>query len=112
MEIDHEHLEKYVVGDDALRDEILMIFQEQVSTILDQFDVHADDDTWTDTAHLLKGTARGVGAWALGDLCAEAMTLIEQTENLRSKREEIIKKIRESGNAAVEYAGKIRSEAA
>lgn len=74
--IDMDHLNKYVMGDDALRDEILEIFVEQINLMLSQFDVQQSDESWTLTAHTLKGAARGVGAWSIGELCEKAEALI------------------------------------
>ncbi len=66
--LDLNHLEKYVAGDPALRDEILSIFLEQVEIRLGDLDVDLEDWAWRDACHALKGAARGVGAWRLGDL--------------------------------------------
>ena len=74
--IDLGHLEKYVAGDDALRDEILSVFSSQAIMLNGQFTVELSDHDWSNTAHALKGAARGVGAWALGDLCERAEQLV------------------------------------
>lgn len=84
--IDLVHLEKYVVGDDALRDEILTIFDDQASALCAQFSEAQTDDGWSNTAHALKGASRGIGAWALGDLCEEAESLVGQKPGKREKR--------------------------
>lgn len=73
--IDLDHLEKYVAGDDALRDEILELYVERASYLGEQLEAAQTDEAWKDAAHALKGAARGVGAWALGDLCQEAEKL-------------------------------------
>lgn len=70
--LDLDHLEQYVAGDRSLRDEILTIFMEQAERLRSQLDHSADDEAWRDVVHAMKGSARGVGAWALGDLCEEA----------------------------------------
>ena len=74
--IDWGHLEKYVVGDVALRDEILSIFVEQANKLMAEFDASQTDEGWKMTAHSLKGASRGVGAWDIGELCEEAETMI------------------------------------
>lgn len=73
--IDLDHLELYVCGDAALRDEILTIFTEQAELWSARLDAHLDDDDWRNAAHALKGAARGVGAWTVGELCETAERL-------------------------------------
>lgn len=70
--IDLEHLDKYVFGDRALLDEILSIFIDQASVLVERMNVEAEDNDWREAAHKLKGASRGVGAFRLGDLAAEA----------------------------------------
>ncbi len=92
--IDIDHLEKYIMGDAALRDEILSIFAEQVEMLMGQFDAAHPDKSWKDTAHAMKGASRGVGAWKLGDLCEEAETLIGDIAAKREKRSSLLISIR------------------
>lgn len=75
--IDLDHLEKYVSGDAALRDEILVIFAEQLSRNMGELDLDASDNEWRAVSHRLKGAARGVGAWRLGALAEESETLVD-----------------------------------
>lgn len=74
--IDKDHLERYVTGDDALRDEILSIFHDRIEELRVQIDPGMDDTGWHDIMHAMKGASRGVGAWEVGDLCetGEALT--------------------------------------
>lgn len=74
--IDLRHLEQYVFGDRSLLDEILTIFIDQASAWIDRMDPALPDDDWHLAAHTLKGAARGVGAWALGDVAERAETLV------------------------------------
>lgn len=110
--IDFDHLEKYVAGDDALRDEILQIFIEQVESLLDQFDVFQSDESWKTTAHTLKGAARGVGAWELGRLCEEAEGLIGPTRAKQEGRATTLVSLRHMARAAIEDADRVRLRAA
>lgn len=94
--IDLDHLDRYVGGDRSLRDEILGIFEEQAEMWVRTLDPRAEDSAWKDAAHALKGASRGVGAWAIGEICAEAETLIgpdrseeERLETLASLREAV-----------------------
>lgn len=100
--IDLDHLDLYVCGDDALRDEILAIFEEQAEIWAGLLDPDAEDATWHAAAHALKGAARGVGAWQLGDLCAKAESLTGHIRNLRQKREAVLSAVRETGRATVD----------
>jgi hypothetical protein len=77
--IDLEHLDKYVFGDRALLDEILSIFIDQVSILVERMNVEAEDVDWREAAHTLKGASRGVGAFRLGDLAAEAECMVGPT---------------------------------
>lgn len=75
-EIDFDHLNQYVGGDLDLTREVFGMFQHQVDMWARMLTVDADDEIWASTAHSLKGTARAVGAMALGDLCERAEELI------------------------------------
>ncbi len=92
--IDLDHLGKYVGGDDALRDEILAIFGDQAESLNQQFSVEQSDDDWRDTAHALKGASRGVGAWALGDLCEAAEQLVGELAGKQEKRAALLVSLR------------------
>ncbi|MEM9422157.1 MAG: Hpt domain-containing protein [Pseudomonadota bacterium] len=85
--IDLQHLDKYVAGDRALRDEILGIFEEQADLWIRMLDPRGDDGAWKDAAHALKGAARGVGAWTIGDICADAENLIGDNRSLSARLE-------------------------
>lgn len=100
--IDFGHLEKYVSGDDALRDEILGIFAEQVKHLLDQFDVFQPDEDWSNTAHTLKGASRGVGAWALGQLCEDAEKLVGPAPAKREARATLLVSLRFLAHSALD----------
>ena len=106
--IDWDHLEKYVVGDDALRDEILTIFVEQAGKLMAQFDADQTDEGWKTTAHTLKGSARGVGAWDLGALCEEAEDVIGEVPGKRETRSALLISIRQKLHATVHAAKELR----
>ena len=110
--IDFDHLEKYVAGDDALRDEILQIFAEQVESLLLQFDVFQSDENWKNTAHTLKGASRGVGAWKLGKLCEEAEALVGAAPAKQEARATTLVSLRHMARAAVEQANSVRLDQA
>lgn len=70
--IDLVHLEKYVAGDDALRAEILSMFAARAAELNAALKAPQTEQERKLTLHTLKGGARGIGAWALGDLCERA----------------------------------------
>jgi len=75
--IDLEHLNRYTGGDRGLNAEILKLFEDQCAVTLAQLEDLAQDDgaggkTWHQLTHTLKGAARGVGAFGLADIAAEA----------------------------------------
>lgn len=68
--VDFAYLEGFTAGDAVVIDEVLALFREQAaiwSAMLDP-----DGEGWRDAVHTIKGAARGVGAFALGDACARA----------------------------------------
>lgn len=65
--VDFAYLEDFAAGDEAVVDEVLALFREQSSiwgVMLDPA-----NEGWRDGVHTLKGAARGVGAFQLGDAC-------------------------------------------
>ncbi len=65
--VDFAYLEGFAAGDGAVIDEVLALFREQ-STIWGAM-LRPDHEGWRDAVHTIKGAARGVGAFALGDAC-------------------------------------------
>src|ERR1700742_5100555 len=73
--IDLEHLARYTGGEKALNAEILKLFDSQVTDMVGQLNaVLAVRDTrrWREIAHTIKGAARGVGAFGMGEAAAAA----------------------------------------
>ena len=76
--VDIDHLNRYTGGNRALNEEILRLFDDQCSEILGRLegqlllDAADIDKIWRESAHALKGAARGVGAFSLGDSAAAA----------------------------------------
>lgn len=106
--IDLDHLEQYIGSDTALRDEILTIFDEQARMWVDRLDPSEDDEIWRNAAHALKGAARGVGAWQVGDLCEAAEELIAGAPEKVAKRCAILEKISRLVDLAVGEARRLR----
>lgn len=110
--IDFDHLEKYVMGDAGLRGEVLEIFIAQLDVHMRDLDPLRDDLSWKNTAHTLKGAARGVGAWDVGDLCQEAETLIGDINNKLKAREALLAALRLKARVAADAARAASAEAA
>lgn len=99
--IDISHLEKYVFGDRALLDEILTIFVDQAEMLIGRFSPEVLAEDWRLNAHTLKGAARGVGAWSLGDLAEEAEGIAGAPPEAKAA---MIEKIRATGRMAINFA--------
>ena len=69
--IDFNHLDAYTAGDQDLIREVLRLFKGQISQLLIVLAEAQDPKTWKDTAHGIKGAARGIGAWAAAEAAAE-----------------------------------------
>ncbi len=106
--IDLDHLEKYVAGDRALRDEVLGIFEQQAEMWTRMLDPRAPDDSWKDAAHALKGAARGVGAWEVGDLCEQAEALIGEDRLVKVRRSVLLDDLKDAVASAVEAVRRVR----
>ena len=73
--IDLDHLARYTGGEKALNAEILKLFDAQIAEMVDQLSALLslrDARRWREVAHTLKGAARGVGAFAMGEAAAAA----------------------------------------
>jgi HPt (histidine-containing phosphotransfer) domain-containing protein len=73
--IDLSHLARYTGGERALNGEILRLFDNQLremvaklKTVLDA----RDSRGWREITHTIKGAARGVGAFPVGEAAAAA----------------------------------------
>ena len=74
--VDLAQLDRYTGGDRVINREILLIFDAQCREMLGQLESlashTADGKAWRDIVHTLKGAARGIGAFSLGESAAEA----------------------------------------
>ena len=82
--IDLDHLARYTGGDKAINAEVMRLFDGQANelvarlqTILDS----RDAKSWKEVTHTLKGAARGIGAFPMGDAAArcEPVDLADRT---------------------------------
>lgn len=107
--IDLEHLNRYVFGDTALLAEVLGIFREQLETFRNQMSPSMDAEAWRLAAHTLKGAARGVGAWALGEAAERAEKAADAGPEERAAA---LKSIVDLAASAADYAGDLIGRAA
>jgi HPt (histidine-containing phosphotransfer) domain-containing protein len=73
--IDLNHLARYTGGEKTLNAEILKLFDTQMSEMVDQLNgvlVARDAGRWRELTHTIKGAARGVGAFGMGEAAAAA----------------------------------------
>jgi HPt (histidine-containing phosphotransfer) domain-containing protein len=71
--VDLAHLARYTGGDQALNAEVLQLFVNQCGELVQRMDdvlQSGDGKTWREVAHSLKGAARGIGAFQMGDAAA------------------------------------------
>lgn len=69
--IDFNHLDAYTAGDHDLINEVLRLFRGQVAQLIEVLAGASDAKTWKDTAHGIKGAARGIGAWEAAEAAAQ-----------------------------------------
>lgn len=69
---DADHFAVMTGGDEALQREIVALFRMQAALWSRLLIPDAPVPTWAETAHTVKGSARGLGLWLLADACAEA----------------------------------------
>jgi HPt (histidine-containing phosphotransfer) domain-containing protein len=70
--VDFAYLERYLAGDAGLVEEVLGLFDHQAELWIRLLDPEGDPGAWRDGAHTLKGSAAGIGANALAEVCGEA----------------------------------------
>lgn len=80
---DKAHLEAYTGGDVAVMRQVLGIFRDNAPAYL--LDLAKTIDHWSQTAHKLKGAARGIGAWNLAVAAerAEKMAMPHADSDIR-----------------------------
>lgn len=73
--VDLEHLGRYTGGDKSLNAEILRLFDGQITEMVTKLQSvleQRDPKTWRQVTHTIKGAARGVGAFGMGQAAADA----------------------------------------
>lgn len=73
--IDLAHLARYTGGEHTLNAEILRLFDGQITAMVEDLRgvlAQRDAKRWKEIAHTIKGAARGVGAFRMGEAAAAA----------------------------------------
>lgn len=70
--VDLEHLARHTLGNRALEQEVLRLFQRQALQVLQRLAAAEHTKVIADQAHTIKGSARGIGAWKVA-MAAEAI---------------------------------------
>jgi HPt (histidine-containing phosphotransfer) domain-containing protein len=91
--VDLVHLARQTMGDRDLEREVLALFVQQALSVRDEI-AGADDRRRLLLAHGLKGSARGVGAFAIAD-CAAAIERQPQDARALKRLGALIEDVRE-----------------
>ena len=70
--VDYAHLDVQAAGDKDVMREVLGLFVTHAEQVLAELEGAEDAKTWKMWTHTLKGSARGIGAFAVADAAAEA----------------------------------------
>jgi HPt (histidine-containing phosphotransfer) domain-containing protein len=87
--IDLGHFDAMTGGDRDLQTEVLRLFAIQSELWVRLLSPDAPETVWRDAAHALKGSANGIGAFALAEACAEA----EDAAKVMLARAEVARKL-------------------
>jgi hypothetical protein len=103
--VDLHHLDRYTGGDRAINEEVLRLFDQQCREMVGRLKELARGavipPAWRELTHSLKGAARGIGAFDLGDAAGEA----ERAQDPRSARAALVRLQRDSA-AVCGFIGK------
>jgi HPt (histidine-containing phosphotransfer) domain-containing protein len=69
--VDLVHLSRQTMGDRDLEREVLALFEHQSLAILARLREASNAKSWSEAAHTLKGSARGIGAFEVAKLAEE-----------------------------------------
>jgi HPt (histidine-containing phosphotransfer) domain-containing protein len=86
--VDLAHLNRMTGGDGALASEVLGLFRQQWDLWVRLLDSTTETLDWGNAAHTIKGSARGIGAWQLGEICGAAEAAAREHELTRNQKRE------------------------
>ena len=70
--VDYDHLQIQAAGDLGVMREVLTLFVTHSEQIIRELEQASDEKTWKQWTHTLKGSARGIGAFAMAEAAADA----------------------------------------
>jgi HPt (histidine-containing phosphotransfer) domain-containing protein len=77
-------LDRVTFRDRALARELLSLFDRQTNSLIEEIALASEPRTRREAAHKLKGSARGLGAFALARAAEEVETAVEEPYALAS----------------------------
>jgi HPt (histidine-containing phosphotransfer) domain-containing protein len=82
--VDYDHLRIQAGEDLGVMREVLVLFITHGEQVLGELERASDAKTWKQWTHTLKGSARGVGAFAVAEAAADAERHILDKAKLQS----------------------------
>jgi HPt (histidine-containing phosphotransfer) domain-containing protein len=79
--IDWAYLSRQTMGDVALEAELLALFETQAAEFCGKLAAAASDKARLDLVHTLKGAARAIGAFALGDAAEDYESALSEARD-------------------------------
>ncbi len=70
--VDYQHLQTQAAGDLGVMREVLLLFITHSEQVIAELERANDAKTWKQWTHTLKGSARGIGAFAVAEAAAVA----------------------------------------
>jgi HPt (histidine-containing phosphotransfer) domain-containing protein len=84
--VDLVHLARHTFGDSDLEREVLQLFMTQSRIYLNRLKEARDVEQWRRAAHTIKGSARGIGAWAVAEKAQAAELLGHDVNDDRCRK--------------------------
>ena len=106
--VDLVHLSRFTLGDQNLEHEVLQLFRVQARIYLERFEQASDAKQRLVAAHTIKGSARGIGAWAV----ATAAQAVEElaTAPAGKKRAAAHQELSEAIETAITFIDELLAE--
>lgn len=83
--VDLVHLARHTLGDAHLEREVLQLFVTQSRIYINRLKEAGNAEQWKRAAHTIKGSARGIGAWAVAECAETAERLGHDVEDERCR---------------------------
>ncbi len=106
--VDLVHLAKYTMGNRELEHEVLTLFTKQSLIYLDRLRDAADQQTWREAAHTLKGSARGIGAWQVADVVASLE--LHAADKAQKEKQRLVENLREVVGEANDFIDQLLAD--